>query len=430
MNSMLLKPVIAAALLGGVALLQPASAAQEQNRSGDAVTSLAPDAQRERTASAALRTLRHITRARSAIHDNDLEQAKQDVGEALEHLELIAATRPAVRLKEHIWVARQHMGYETAQDVMADLMVIDAELLGLDGTLATATARRHLQATEALILNNNTEAARQELDRLEAALIFTEYDLPLAASEEQLLAARQALARNEPAAADKNLVAAEESIQFVTLGGSASLAGARTHLIRAAKNYADEYYAAAREDLAQASEWLRRAGAAGDEKSRQEARKLAAEIDALKGKLEAEADDHSSTLGGFLHRNWVLIEREAQDLWLRYKRQQAANHSLRKLLDARTHLYYAEHDLAKGRNTDIIKKELESTDRYLEEALSGAEPALRERISQLRDEIAGLENGLGGDTKQTGARYDKAMIELYELIHGDLGVTDQPSVEH
>jgi len=254
MNCMLLKPVISAALLSGVAFLQPAWAAQDQNSIGDAVTSLAPDAQRERTASAALRTLRHITRARSAIHDNDLDQARQDVREALEHLELIAATRPAVRLKEHIWVARQHMGYETAQDVMGDLMVIDAELLRLDETMATAKAHQHLQTAEALILKNNTEAARQELDRLEAALIFTEYDLPLAASEEQILAAQQALARNEPAAADKNLVAAEESIQFVTLGGSASLAGARTHLIRAAKNYADEYYAAARADLAQASD--------------------------------------------------------------------------------------------------------------------------------------------------------------------------------
>jgi hypothetical protein len=421
---MLRKPVISAALVGGIALLQPAWAGQEPNSIGDAVTSLAPDAQRERIASAALRTLRHITRARSAIHDNDLDQARQDVREALEHLELIAATRPAVRVREHIWVARQHMGYETAQEVVGDLMLIDAELQRLDESMATAKAHQHLQAAEALILNNNTAAARQELDRLEAALIFTEYDLPLAASEEQILAAQQALARNEPAAADKNLVAAEESIQFVTLGGSASLAGARTHLIRAARNYADEYYAAARADLAQASEWLRRAGAAGDEKSRQEAQKLAEEIDALKGKLDAEAGDHSDTLGGFLHRNWVLIERGAQDLWLRYKRQQAANHTLRKLIDARTHLYYAEHDLTKGRNTDSIKKELESTDAYLEEALSGAEPAIRERISQLRDEIAGLKNALGGDSKQSSARYDKAMTDLYELIHGGLGTTD------
>ena len=217
------------------------------------------------------------------------------------------------RLKDSLLIARQQYMNEQQEREKERLARENARAREQD------SIRQMQQQQEIQLLEQ-----KQELDRLEAALIFTEYDLPLAASEEQLLAARQALARNEPAAADKNLVAAEESIQFVTLGGSASLAGARTHLIRAAKNYADEYYAAAREDLAQASEWLRRAGAAGDEKSRQEARKLAAEIDALKDKLDVEADDYSHTLGGFVHRNWVMIEREAEDLWVRYKRQQAA----------------------------------------------------------------------------------------------------------
>ncbi len=417
MNCSVLKSVIAAVLLSGIAVPHATWAKQDQDNVGDTLTSKASATQREAIASAALRMLRHITQARNAIHKNDLDQAREDVQQARELLALVEAARPAVRLKEYIWVARQHMEYETAQDVIDDLTLIDAELLSLGDIVPTAKARRHLQRAQALMMKDDTKAARQELDRLEASLVFTEFDLPLAVSEQQILAAQEALARNRSAAADKNLVVAEESIQFITLGGSAPLVSARTHLSRAAKNYADEYYAAAGADLEQASEWLRRAGKDADEKSRKEAQKLAAEIEALKDKLDNEADDYTHTLNNFLHRSAALIEREAESLWLRYKRQQIANQTLRKLLDAKTHLYYAEHDLAKGRGTDAIRKELESTDRYLEEALSKAEPPMRERISQLREEIHALEEDLGRDREQDRARYERTMADLVHLIH-------------
>lgn len=417
MNYSVLKSVIAAVLLSGIAVPHATWAKQDQDNVGDTLTSKASATQREAIASAALRTLRHITQARNAIHNNNIVEARKDVQQARELLTLVEAARPTVRLKGHIWVARQHMEYETAQDVIDDLTLIDAELLSLGDIVPTAKAHRHLQSAQALMMKDDTKAARQELDRLEASLVFTEFDLPLAASEQQILAAQEALARNRPAAADENLVAAEESIQFITLGGSAPLVSARTHLSRAAKNYADDYYAAAKAELAQASEWLWRAGKNADEKSRKEAQKLAAEIEVLKDKLDNEADDHTHTLSNFLHRSAALIEREAEDLWLRYKRQQAANKTLRKLLDAKTHMHYAEHDLAKGRGTDAIRKELESTDRYLEEALSEAEPPVRERIRQLREEVHALEEDLERDREQARARYEETMADLVHLIH-------------
>ena len=417
MNCNVLKSIIAAALLSAIVVPHATWAKQNQDNTDDTLSSKASATQREAITYAALRTLRHITQARNAIHKNDIDQAREDVQQAQELLALIEAARPTVRLKEHIWVARQHMDYESAEDVINDLTLIDAELLSLGDIMPTAKAHRHLQSAQALMMKNDTRAARQELDRLEASLIFTEFDLPLAASEQQILAAQAALARNQPAAADKNLVAAEESIQFITLGGSAPLVNARTYLGRATTNYTDEYYAAAKTDLAQASEWLRRAGNDADKKSRMEAQKLAAEIDALKDKLDNDTDDYTHTLGNFLHRTAALIEREAEDLWFRYKRQRAANQTLRKLLDAKTHLHYAEHDLAKGRDSDSIRKDLESADRYLEESLSEAEPPMREQISQLRKELHALEEDLDGDREQAKARYEQMMADLLHLIH-------------
>ena len=76
MNSSIFKSVIATLLLSGVAVPHATWAKQAQKDVRDAVTSIAPAAQREAIASAALRTLRHITQARSAIHNNDLDQAR------------------------------------------------------------------------------------------------------------------------------------------------------------------------------------------------------------------------------------------------------------------------------------------------------------------------------------------------------------------
>jgi hypothetical protein len=73
MNCSILKSVIATLLLSGAVVPHATWGKQTQEDVRDAVTSTAPAAQREAIAFAALRTLRHITRARSAIHNNDLD---------------------------------------------------------------------------------------------------------------------------------------------------------------------------------------------------------------------------------------------------------------------------------------------------------------------------------------------------------------------
>lgn len=57
---------------------------------------------------------------------------------------------------------------------------------------------------------------------------------------------------------------------------------------------------------------------------------------------------------------------------------------LRKLMDAKLHFNYAEHELKESDKVKSIKKELEKTDGYLEEAYKMAEPQIRERIKYIR----------------------------------------------
>jgi len=415
MTIFMLRSVAAGLLLGGIISTATASAVTNQDYSNVACR-FDSFAQRKATASIAVRTLRYITQARSAIHDNNIDEALQNLRRARELVELIKGARPTARIKEHIWVASEHMKYESAEETIEDLVLIDFELANLEGVIPAAAARRHLMKAREALEAGDKKTARQEMERMADSLIITEIDLPLATTEQQIQTAKELLLQNKHDAADEKLKMAEEGVQFLSIGGNPSLARARTHLRKALKEYANEYYAAAKAELAQASQWLREASKRADAKRKHEAQELAAKVDALREKLATKNDDYTHTLSGFIHHSVALIEREAEELWLRYKRQQAINTMLRKLMDAKLHFNYAEHELKEGDKVKSIKKELEKTDGYLEEAYKMAEPQIRERIKYLRQEVRSLEQDLGSDRGNDTSRYDRILTDLRTLI--------------
>lgn len=415
MISSIMKIISVGLVLAGIILAGTASAAT--NKDYRSVASRFDSvAQREAAASIAVRTLRYITQARSAIHDNNINKALQNLQWARELLELIKAATPTSQIKGHIWVANEHMKYETAEETIEDLVLIDFELANLEGVIPAAVVRRHLMKAREALEASDKKTARQEMERMLDSLIVTEIDLPLAATEQQIQMAKELLIQNKPDAADEKLKTAEESVQFLSMGGNSPLARAWSHLRQALKEYANEYYAAAKAELAQASQWLRQASKRADTKGKYEAQDLAAKVDALREKLGVKADDYTHTLSGFIHRSVALIEREAEELWLRYKRQQTINTTLRKLMDAKLHFKYAEHELKEGDNIKSIRKELEKTEGYLEEAQNMAEPKIRKRIKYIRQEVRSLENDLGSDQGNDTPRYDRIMADLRALI--------------
>jgi len=56
--------------------------------------------------SAAVHVLRQIAEARGAIHDKDVNQAKKDLGQAMVLTQNIKSSLPTVKVKDHIWVAK------------------------------------------------------------------------------------------------------------------------------------------------------------------------------------------------------------------------------------------------------------------------------------------------------------------------------------
>ncbi len=93
--------------------------------------------------SAAVKVLRHIATARGAIHDNDLEQAQADLKQARELIDIIKASLPTAKVKDHIWVAKEHLDYKSTEDVIPDLIPIYAELDNIEDLVPVEQAKKH-----------------------------------------------------------------------------------------------------------------------------------------------------------------------------------------------------------------------------------------------------------------------------------------------
>ncbi|NIA19901.1 MAG: hypothetical protein GWP07_05680, partial [Xanthomonadaceae bacterium] len=57
--------------------------------------------------SAATHVLREIAKARGAIHDKNLEQAKTALKQARTLIQIIKVSLPTVKVRDHIWVAKK-----------------------------------------------------------------------------------------------------------------------------------------------------------------------------------------------------------------------------------------------------------------------------------------------------------------------------------
>ena len=74
--------------------------------------------------SAATKVLRHIAKARGAIHEKDLDQAGKDLKQAHKLINIIKTSLPTTKVKDHIWVAKKHLDYESTKEVKSDLVPI------------------------------------------------------------------------------------------------------------------------------------------------------------------------------------------------------------------------------------------------------------------------------------------------------------------
>lgn len=209
---------------------------------------------------------------------------------------------------------------------------------------------------------------------------------------------------------DKELDRSEEKIQ----PGSEinGLEVARLKLKRAIDNYKDGNLDAARHNLEVAIEWLNKASKnSKTKKSRQASRQLAVEIDAFKQRLDQLSEENENILVRFWHQTTAIIGREIDHLVHSYVELASSENTLRYLLDAKMHLYTAEHDLIVSHEFEDSVQELDSVLDYLDQAGEVAKTPLKEKIKDLRNRISLLEEQVKESPKAWQVNEEIALID-------------------
>lgn len=185
---------------------------------------------------------------------------------------------------------------------------------------------------------------------------------------------------------------------------------ARMKLKSAIDNYNNGDLDASRRDMEIATEWLNKTSLnSKTEKSREESRQLAAKIDAFKKKLKQSSEDNENSLMRFLHQSSAIIGREIDHLVHSYVDLATSEKILKHLLDAKMHLYIAEHDLLVSHDIEDSEQELDKVLKYLEKANQVDKSPLQNEIIDLSKKIYSLKKQ-AKQTQDAWIANDEAMF--------------------
>jgi len=410
--SMLMANLLAIAIIG----IGPVMAQTIQEKVTITPGKTIPAAEESAISSAAAKVLRHIAKARGAIHDKDIKQAKTDLHEALKLIDIIKVSLPTTKVKDHIWVARKHLDYEDTDDVLPDLIPIYANLAEIEDFVPVAQAKRHLEAAKQSLKKGNKGAAKKSLEAVDNVLVYAEVGLPLASTEKHVIAAQAMLAQKKLEKADEALKVAEENVLFISTSVNEPITRAKKSLWDAAKDYAVGEYVATRHSLRKARAYLDKAAQSSDEKIRKEARELEKDVDALTGKVEKGGKDTGVAITGVWERSKALSEREAERVSIGWQRIHAESRAKADLIEAKLHLAYVESYQFTTANVAKAKVEIEQAGTYLENASKHADSATKARIDAMKKEIGEIKGDLNSKTEKARARYEKIKSDLSQLI--------------
>jgi len=162
--------------------------------------------------------LRHIAQARSDIHNKDADAAQAELGQADKLLDIIREALPTTSIKDRIWVAKKHLEYEDTQEVLPGLVPIYSSLNEMMDIMPAKAARGQLDKAKEHLKAGDKSNARKALDATDAALQYTEVDLPLSTTRHLVAQARADIGKKQLDEADKTLQAAEDGVVFISGG--------------------------------------------------------------------------------------------------------------------------------------------------------------------------------------------------------------------
>ncbi len=258
--------------------------------------------QQERIANLAVKALKHIAKARGFVHTHNFADARRELARSQELTEIIRASLPTTRIKDHIWVAKKHLSYEDSEEVIPDLVPIYVSLDEIQSFVSVDKTREHLDEAKKALKADDKSKGAQALELAGESLVYVEIDLPLRYTERKVAKALLLLAEGEGEEADQVLKEAEDGVQVISISSYGPMVLAQGSLWQATKDYAKGRYEAAKRSLADAKVFLEMAAKQADEKTQKALAKLNRNIDELEEKMAESGSDFSKEIKGLWNK--------------------------------------------------------------------------------------------------------------------------------
>lgn len=363
---------------------------------------------------AASDVLVHIAQARGDISEAKPDAAQDELRKAADLLDAIQASLPTAATKNYIWVARKHLQYENAKQVLTDFVPIYRSLDALTEYLPVEDARAHLDKAQESLTQGDKATAAEQLDKAASALVYTEADLPLLTTRNLLQEARAELKSADIHAAETALKSAEDNVVLLSVAVESPMNEAHRSLWRASRDYAAGAYRAAKSDLRQAIRYLDQAAGTADKETRDAAGALSQRAQSLLQRIETNSGSVGTSLDALWRRAEAFSERSAEYVSGGLQHLGAQTGAKADLIEAKLHLSYAEIDRFTADNAAQAGKEIARTEDYLDRALEEAQPDQKPQISAVQDKVASLAATQTPAPKED--RYAEVITQLGKLI--------------
>jgi hypothetical protein len=371
--------------------------------------------------SAAVKVLRHIANARGELQGDkiDTKKASEELDKSKKLLDIIQASLPTTKVKDHIWVAKKHLEYEDTREVLPDLIPIYSSLEELVDYMPTSQAKVHLDQAKKALEKGDKSQAKDQLIATDNALLYVEADLPLSSTRRLVDQAKADLAKDDIKSANQALRAAEDNTVFISIAMNSPIVQAKAALWRASQDYSLGNKESAKMDLNNAVTYLERATQEGDKITGEAAKNMVSDIRDMHQLIESSDKDIGSRIEIAWQRTKALTERSAEYISTGWQRLHAEGAGKKELIEAKLQLAYARIDHAVANDNDASIVELSEAESYLKAAAKVVGNSVKSQLDNISSEVAQLDDLLHGDKPidNTVAKFNKAESQLAKLIY-------------
>lgn len=375
--------------------------------------------------STAAKVLCAIARARVSLHDKFFAHATDDLHRARTLIDLIKYAGPMTRVKDQLWEVKKNWDDESSEKIALDLIPIDLALTNLEYFVPVVEAKAHLHAAHTSLHNNDKVSAKEHLEALNNALVYTEEVLPLRATEHHIAQAQELLAHNKMRQADAVLENAEAGIELISLRVDVvPIDQARKSFWRGMEMHPVAKVEGERTGHTQAGVWLTRHVQTGD-------REVTAETTAMTGMVGTLTEESG--------QKGIAVTPALQDLWSKTTAPAAGEatqpvvgwqtlreHNTTKLpsmmkvkmdlTDAKFYLTYTEIFEFITHEDQKAQTAIEKAQMHLMAAEKSADGWLKGEIQALEQASDLIHKELMNDQQSNMIRYAKVKTDVQQLL--------------